>query len=223
MPSDGGVILHGWYVEGSGPTVLWLHGNAGNISDRLDILASMTRNLGVSSLLFDYRGYGKSTGRPGIKGLYADSRAGLHWLADDKGIDPGSIIAYGHSLGSSIAIDLAVEVNGNLGGLVLESPFTSARELAREIYHGLPVDLLMSLKLDNAGRIGKIQTPLLIIHGDADEVIPFRMGRQLYESAPEPKTFLAVSGADHSDCFSVGKETYWDAWKGFIASLKQDY
>jgi len=218
ITTETGLELHGWYVDGSGSTVLWLHGNAGNISDRLDILAEMTRKLNVSSLLFDYRGYGKSGGKPSIKGLNADSIAAMKWLEEEKGTDPGSVVVYGHSLGSVIAIDLAIRKEGKIGGLVLESPLTSARDMARELYYGLPVDLLMSLKLDNIGKIGKISTPLLVIHGDADEVIPFRMGRELFESAHEPKKFLSIPGAGHSDCFIVGGESYWNAWKEFLVS-----
>jgi len=215
-----GVKLHGWYVKGStDTTVLWLHGNAGNISDRVEILVSMTRNLGVSSLLFDFRGYGRSTGKPSEKGLYADAEAAFDWLVKEKKTDPGSVIAYGHSLGSAVAVDLAVREKGKLGGMVLESPFTSAKEVARMMYGGLPVDLLMTMKLDNIGRINQTDTPLLIIHGDNDEVIPFSMGQKLYESAPEPKSFLKVPGAYHSDNYAVGGEIYWNAWKEFLSSI----
>ena len=215
-----GVKLHGWYVKGSTDnTVLWLHGNAGNISDRVEILVSMTQNLGVSSLLLDFRGYGKSTGKPSEKGIYTDAEAAFDWLVKEKKTDAGSVIAYGHSLGSAVAVDLAIKEKGKLGGIVLESPFTSAKEVARMMYGGLPVDLLMTMKLDNIGRINDTDTPLLIIHGESDEIIPFSMGQKLYESAPEPKTFLPVPGADHSDCYIVGGETYWNAWRDFLSSI----
>ncbi len=216
-----GVKLHGWYVKGSTDnTVLWLHGNAGNISDRVEILVSMTRSLGVSSLLFDFRGYGRSTGKPSEKGLYADAEAAFNWLVKEKKTDAGSVIAYGHSLGSAVAVDLAIKEKGKLGGIVLESPFTSAKEVARMMYGGLPVDLLMTLKLDNIGRINETDVPILIIHGESDNVIPFSMGQKLYESAPEPKRFLKVPGADHSDNYVVGGEIYWNAWRDFLSSIK---
>ncbi len=118
-----GVKLHGWYVKGSTDnTVLWLHGNAGNISDRVEILVSMTQNLGVSSLLLDFRGYGKSTGRPSEKGLYSDAEAAFNWLLKEKKTDAGSVIAYGHSLGSAVAVDLAVRERGSLAVSFWKAP-----------------------------------------------------------------------------------------------------
>ena len=214
---SGGNTLHGWYVPGTpgsgSKVVLWLHGNAGNVADRADMAAAMNRALGVSSFLFDYRGYGLSTGRPTEKGLYEDAAAAYRWLTESKGIAPEDIYLYGHSLGSVVAVDLALGEGRDAGGVVLESPFTSARDMARMIYSGIPVDLLMSVKLDNVGRVGKVAMPVLIIHGDADLTIPFEMGRAVFDAATEPKRFLAIPGADHSDCYIVGAADYWNAWK----------
>jgi fermentation-respiration switch protein FrsA (DUF1100 family) len=212
-----GNSLHGWYIQGDEKqVVLWLHGNAGNVADRADMAAAMNRALGVSSFLFDYRGYGLSNGRPTEKGLYEDAAAAYRWLTESKGIAPGDIYLYGHSLGSVVAVDLALGEGEDAGGMVLESPFTSARDMARMIYSGIPVDLLMSLKLDNTGRVGKVAAPVLVIHGDADLTIPFEMGRKVFDAATEPKRFLAIPGADHSDCYVVGGALYWEAWERLL-------
>lgn len=214
---SGEYTLHGWWLPGVGEkVVLWMHGNAGNIADRLEQAAVMNRSLGVSSLLFDYRGYGKSEGNPSEEGLYRDADAAFRWLTDVKRIDPGAIVLYGHSLGTAVAVDLALRLRGASGPLVLESPFTSAAGLAREIYFGLPVGLVMSVRLDNMGRVGEVTVPVLVIHGERDSVIPFGMGKKVYEAAPEPKAFLPVAGGDHSDCYVVGGEGYWSAWKRLL-------
>ena len=215
--SGDGTGLDGWFIPGtSSITVLWLHGNAGNISDRLDILRGFNHSLGVSSFIFDYRGYGKSEGRPSEKGLYEDARAAWEWLTEQRGVPPGNIILYGHSLGTAVAVDLALGAGGSAAGLALESPFTSARALARRMYGGIPVDLFMSLHFDNIGRVGGVKMPLLVIHGDKDATIPFEMGKEVFDAGREPKAFFPVPGGDHSDCYLVGGEAYWDAWRKLL-------
>jgi len=215
--NSGGNQLHGWYIPASGSqVVLWMHGNAGNIADRLDQAVEMKRALGVSSLMFDYRGYGKSEGSPSEAGLYQDAEAAFTWLTETRGVNPGDIILFGHSLGSAVSVDLALKEGVKAGGMVMESPFTSAAGVARRMYFGLPVGLVMSVKLDNIGRIGDVKMPILVIHGVRDSVIPFAMGKKVFDAAPEPKSFLPVSGADHSDCFDVGGESYWEAWRDLI-------
>jgi len=212
--------LHGWFFPGPGAgVVLWLHGNAGNIADRLDQALVMKEELGVSSFLIDYRGYGKSEGSPSEKGLYKDAAAAFEWLQVQKRTDPLSVILYGHSLGTAVAVDLALDKGREAGGLVLESPFTSARDMARMVYGGFPVDWLMSLKLDNVGRVGNVSAPVLVIHGVDDTTIPFGMGQEVFDAAPEPKTFLPIPGADHSDCYEVGGEKYWSAWRNLVQRL----
>jgi len=215
-----GSDLHGWYIPASGrQVVLWMHGNAGNIADRLDQAVKMKRALGVSSFMFDYRGYGQSTGRPSEEGLYQDAQAALEWLTEVRGVHPREVILYGHSLGTAVTVDLAVKRGKDSGGMVLESPFTSAADMARKIYFGLPVGLIMSVKLDNIGRIRGVKMPILVIHGVSDTVIPFAMGKQVFDAAPEPKTFLPVAGGDHSDCYVVGGEAYWGAWRGLLEQV----
>ena len=215
--SSDGNELHGWFIPGSGPqVVLWMHGNAGNIADRLDQAVDMKRALGVSSFMFDYRGYGKSEGKPTERGLYEDAQAALTWLTGTKGYDPRDVILYGHSLGTAVTVDLALGGGVNTGGVVLESPFTSAAGMARRMYMGLPVHLVMSVKLDNVGRVGDVTMPILVIHGVRDTVIPFDMGKKVFDAAPEPKTFLPIANGDHSDCYYVGGEEYWSAWQNLL-------
>jgi fermentation-respiration switch protein FrsA (DUF1100 family) len=220
--SSSGHKLNGWFLPGPDPhVVLWLHGNAGNIADRVHQAAAMNRELSVSSFLIDYRGYGKSEGRPTEDALYEDAGAAFQWLTENRGVEPSSIILYGHSLGSAVAVDLALGKGKEAGGLVMESPFTNARDMARMIYSGLPVDLLMSLKLDNTGRIGGVSMPVLVVHGVADTTIPFAMGKKVFDAAPEPKAFLPVIGGDHSDCYMVGGETYWKAWRDLLKGVQR--
>ena len=219
---SGGNELHGWYIPASGDqVVLWMHGTAGNIADRLDQAVEMKRALGVASFMFDYRGYGKSTGRPTERGLYEDAEAAFKWLAEVQGFDPDKIILYGHSLGTAVTVDLALSAGVRAGGIVLESPFTSAAAMASRLYFGLPVGLVMSVKLDSIGRIGAVKMPILIIHGVRDTVIPFDMGKKLFDAAPEPKTFLPIANGDHSDCYYVGGEAYWGAWRTLLQDAER--
>ena len=212
-----GLGLHGWFLPAEGrEVVLWLHGNGGNIADRVQHAAAMRERLGVSSFLFDYRGYGKSNGKPTEKGIYRDAASAFRWLVRKKGIDPTSVILFGHSLGTAVAVDLALGEGNEAGGLVLESPFTNAGDVARMLYHRLPVNLFMSVKLDNLGRVGNVSMPVLVIHGEEDVTIPFAMGRKVFEAAPEPKSFIPVPGAGHSDCYIVGGEMYWEAWRKLV-------
>jgi len=214
--------LHGWFIPASGEKiVLWMHGNAGNIADRLDQAIKMKRTLGVSSFMFDYRGYGNSEGKPSEAGLYEDAEAALAWLMGTRGIDPRNIILYGHSLGTAVAVDLALGQGADTAGIVLESPFTSAAGMARRMYMGLPVHWIMSVKLDNIGRIGDVKMPILIIHGVRDTVIPFGMGKKVFDAAPEPKTFLPIANGDHSDCYYVGGEEYWGAWQDLLDQVQR--
>ncbi len=217
-----GLTLNGWFLPGeTDHTVLWVHGNAGNIADRVDMLAAMTRELKVSSFIFDFRGYGMSEGRPSEEGLYRDTASAFRWLTEQRGIKPGDVILYGHSLGSALTVDLSLDVGSSAGGIVLESPFTSVADMARALYGGLPIHLFLSMKLDNIGRVAGLDMPLLVIHGDSDHVVPFKMGKRVYDAAAEPKRFLPVPGADHNDCYVVGGDLYWDAWRVLLAELPQ--
>lgn len=218
FPSADGVLLHGWYVPGESnqPLVVFFHGNAANITHRLDNITVLHR-MGLPVFIFDYRGYGASNGRAlEEEDLYKDARGALQWL-QPRGWTPDRLIYYGRSMGAAVALQLALEQPP--AGVVLECAFTSLREIAWEM---TPVTYTLfgwwsiDARFDNLAKIPRLQRPLLMIHGDQDRIIPWSMGRNVFENAPEPKTFLSVSGAGHSDAFEVGEAAYQLAWKNFL-------
>lgn len=189
----GGVKLHAWWVEvpGSQTASLFLHGNAGNLSHRGYAIRAITA-AGASVLVLDYRGYGKSEGSPSEQGLYQDAEAAYQWLLQ-RGMR--RIVAHGESLGGAVAVELASR--HRLAGLLLEAPFSSAGDVAASIVPGLGRVVMWGWM--SKWRIHKVQSPLLIIHGTRDEVIPFALGQKLFALAREPKEFWAVEGAGHND------------------------
>ncbi|HLE45020.1 MAG TPA: alpha/beta hydrolase [Methylomirabilota bacterium] len=218
VTAEDGVGLHGWYVPGPrAVTLLWCHGNAGNISHRLENLRLMRERLGVGVLLFDYRGYGLSEGTPSETGTYLDARAVRGWLARRA---PGAPVVYfGRSLGAAVAARLAAE--DPPAALILETPFTSVRAMANATLPG--VGYLFRTRYDTLGLISRIRVPLLILHGDADEVVPFHHGRAVFEAAREPKRFVRIPGARHNDTYVVGGAPYWQAWGSFLAAYAPDW
>lgn len=194
IPAGDGVVLHGWFLPAAdpdAPVVLFCHGNYGNISHRL-ATARFIHDLGAALLLFDYRGYSRSTGRPSEAGLYADASAAWNYLIDARGYAPERIVILGRSLGCAPAIDLACRERCR--GLIVESGFTSAREMARIILPFLPTDLLIRYRFDNLGRIAGIHCPVLVCHSPDDEIVPYEMGERLFQAAPEPKQFFPLTG-----------------------------
>jgi hypothetical protein len=213
-----GVALHGWFVPGqSEVTWLWFHGNAGNISHRLENLSLLRDYLGVNIFLFDYRGYGRSEGQVSEEGTYRDAEAALAYLRSRQDVDPGKILFFGQSLGCAVAVDLASRHRPY--ALILESPFTSISDMAQRATPLLPIGALLRTKYDSLSKIGGISAPLLILHSDRDEVVPFESGRQLFEAANEPKEFYVIRGAGHNDTYMVGGEEYFAALKQFLAGL----
>jgi uncharacterized protein len=213
VTTEDGVALHGWHVEGPrGVTVLWCHGNAGNIGHRVENLRLLRERLGVSVVLFDYRGYGTSEGVPSETGLYRDARAVRTWLRQRAGAAP--LVYFGRSLGAAVAARLADEEPP--AALVLETPFTSVRAMANARLPG--AGFLFRSRYDTLGVVSRIRAPLLVLHGDADEVVPFGQGRAVFEAAGEPKRFVRIPGAHHNDTYVVGGAAYWQAWEGFLAS-----
>jgi fermentation-respiration switch protein FrsA (DUF1100 family) len=210
--------LHGWYlpVPDAALVVLVCHGNAGNISHRLDRVLLFQTKLKASVFLFDYRGYGKSEGSPDEEGTYADGRAAYQHLRE-RGYDPGRIVLFGESLGAAVAVQLAQERPA--AALVLESPFTSIPDMAAAVYPFLPLGRLVRTRYDNLEKIPSLRIPLLILHGTRDRTVPFEQGERLFEAASEPKRFAAISGAGHNDAFLVGGESYWKAWTELLDSL----
>ncbi len=216
-----GVRLHGWFLpaKGSRLTVLLFHGNAGNISHRLDRALLMQLRLKVDTFLLDYRGYGRSEGSPDEAGTYEDARAAYRWLAA-RGTSPERLVLFGESLGSAVATQLATVVASR--ALVLESPFTSVPDMARAVYPFLPLWPFVRTRYDTLSKIGALRVPLLILHGERDEVVPFAQGRRVFEAAPEPKRFYAIRGAGHNDTYVVGGDAYWQALSDFMGGLVSD-
>jgi hypothetical protein len=192
--------------------VLFFHGNAGNISHRLDTLVFL-HELGLAVFMFDYRGYGESEGEPSEAGLYRDAEAVWGYLTETRGIPGREILLFGRSLGGAVAAYLA-ERHAAMG-LVLESTFTSVPEVAEQHYPWLPVHSLTRYRYDTAGRLPNIDMPVLIIHSPEDEIIPFSHGQTLYDLAKEPKCFVEIEGSHNTGIFDSW-ETYRRGWNEFI-------
>jgi len=225
LTATDGVRLHGWYCTphiGRGGaleqvqtdrTLLYLHGNGGNISHRSDIINELMK-LPVNVFILDYRGYGKSEGRPSEAGVYADARAAWDHLTTTRGIPAGSIFIFGESLGGAVAIELASKVN-ECGGLIVQSSFTSIADVAAAVLPFIP-SLIIRTKMDSLSKIARVSCPKLFIHSQADEIIPYRLGRRLFDAANEPKRFYEVKGASHNTTDVVGGAAYYEALRGFI-------
>ncbi len=196
-----GVNLHGWYLPAHKPkyTLLFLHGNAGNVCDRLEKAKGwIDRN--VSVLLIDYRGFGKSEGKiQSETDLYLDGQAGYQWLIN-KGIKPENILIYGESIGSSPALDLAN--SEPVKGVILEGAFSSLQDMAKKHYFPVPDFLVGNFKFDNRGKIKTLKVPVFFIHGSGDEICPIEMSRELYDTAAARKEYLTLQGAGHNDTYS---------------------
>ena len=215
-----GVKLHGWFVPGKGDiTWIWFHGNAGNISHRLERLMLLHGHLGVSFFLFDYRGYGRSEGRPSEKGTYYDARGALDYVLSRPDAKVQKIVYFGKSLGSAVAVWLATQRQPD--GLVLESPFASVKEMAKRAFPRLPLHLLVGNKYNSLSRIGEVFSPLLIVHGEEDDVVPIAQGRKIYDAAREPKSFCPIPTAGHTDTYIMGKDRYFQAMGDFVTSLRR--
>jgi len=209
-----GEQLHAWFIPHpqARATLLFAHGNAGNISHRLDSI-QVFHDLGLNVLIFDYRGYGRSTGKPGENGTYRDADAAWAYLTETRGIDPGRIILFGRSLGAAVIADLATRTVP--AGVILESAFLSVPDMAATIYPWLPVRWLASYRYDNGDKVTRITQPLLIIHSRGDEIIPFEQGERLFRRASEPKQFLELRGR-HNDGFYVSRDEYLAALGAFL-------
>ncbi|MDB5309202.1 MAG: alpha/beta hydrolase [Gemmataceae bacterium] len=199
--SSDGVRLHGWFAEPDRnpprAVVLFTHGNGGNVTTRRQVLHLFRDQLGAAVLVFDYRGYGKSGGTPTEPGVLDDARAARRWLAARAGVREGDIVLAGHSLGGGVAVDLAAADGAR--GLVLEGTFTNLPDVAASHVPLLPVRAVMQARLDSLSKIRAYRGPLLQVHGDADRIVPYALGRKLFEAANEPKQFVTVPGGGHSD------------------------
>lgn len=206
VTTEDGVRLHGWFVPAPAAraTVLHLHGNGGNISHRLERIA-LFRRLGLAVFLIDYRGYGRSDGRPSEEGTHRDAQSAWRYLTETRGLAPSSIIIHGESLGGAVAARLAAETAPL--ALIVESSFTSAVNLGAEVYPWLPVRWLSRYRYPTAEYLARVRAPVLIVHSREDEIVPFRHGAALYAAAPEPKQLLEIRGG-HNDGLLLSREPY---------------
>jgi uncharacterized protein len=208
IPTEDGERLHGWWIPArEAPArahVLFFHGNAGNVSHRLAHARHLTA-AGLDLLLVDYRGYGRSTGRPSEEGLHRDARAARAALTAGAQVDPARLVYMGESLGGAVALRLAVEAPPRL--CVLQSTFTSLRDVARAHYPP-PLPALAGDAYPSLERIARLRARVLVLHGEEDEIVPAAHGRALHAAAPEPKRLRLVPGAGHNDLVDVMGESY---------------
>ena len=208
-----GVTLHGWWIEGPGDRVLiWYHGNAGNIGDRLHNARWFVDRLGVDVVLVDYRGYGRSEGTPDEEGLYLDGLA-IYDAVAARPVRADDIVLFGRSLGGAIAVETALRRPA--GALVLESVFRSVPALAREHYWFVP-SAVVRTRMDNLSKMARVRTPTLVLHGDRDGIVPLSHGRRLFEAAASTARLHVIEGAGHNDTWLVGGEPYARAWAAFV-------
>jgi len=217
LETDDGVRLSAWYVpaEPGRATLLFFHGNAGNISHRLASIARF-RELGLSVFIVDYRGYGRSGGRPSEAGTARDARAAWAHLTETRGIDPRRIVIFGRSLGAAVAAELARTVRP--AAVILESPFTSVPAIAQEAYPFLPARWLSRFRYPTVEYIGSAAAPVLVIHSEDDEIIPFAHGRAVYAAAPEPKRLLRIRGG-HNTGFLESDAVYREGLDAFLTGV----
>ncbi len=208
------VRLHGWWAPAqSEKTLLWCHGNSGNITHRLDLLQFFT-TLNVQVLLFDYRGYGKSEGDPHENGLYRDAKAAYRFLVDEQEVSPDQLLIFGRSLGGAIATHLGA--GSEHAGVILESTFTNIPDISNA---SMPIPFLylfLRARLDALSRIDQINQPTLHLHGRQDEVVPVSLGRRLFEQAVDPKTWIEFPDAEHDDIRESDPDTYRNVLKTMI-------
>ena len=214
FPAADGVRLHGWLIPGRTPiTLLYSHGNGGNIAGRVGIARMLVDRLGVGVFLYDYRGYGRSEGTPSEAGLVSDA-LGARAALLREGVAADDIVYFGRSLGAAVTVDLALAHPPR--GVVLESPFASVRTMANRVLPG--AGFLFRTRWDSLTKIRNLRAPLLVLHGDADETIPVAQGLAVFAAAPEPKKFFTIRGGRHYDMEEAWSE-YWAVWRAFLAGL----
>jgi fermentation-respiration switch protein FrsA (DUF1100 family) len=214
LTTDDGVQLHGWWIPHAQPraTLLHLHGNAGNVSHRLELIR-IFHALGLAVFIFDYRGYGRSQGKPSEEGTRRDTLAAWRHLTKARQIPPERVVLHGQSLGAALAAWLAARQRP--GALILESAFTSVPELAAELYPWLPARRLARFRYDTRAALATVRSPVLVIHSPQDEIIPYAHGQRLYETAGEPKAFLRLRG-DHNTGFLLSGREYVEGLDAFL-------
>ena len=209
-----GVKLTGWFVPAARPrgVVLFFHGNGGNISHRIDTLAIL-RGLDLSTFIIDYRGYGRSEGRPSEKGTYLDAEAAWDYLVNTRGIEPGRIVLFGRSLGGVFATYLAKDRSP--AAVIVESGLSSVHDLASELFPMMPIRLLSRFKYPTIEYLPQAGCPVLLMHSPDDEMIPYRHGQRLFAAAAEPKEFLELTGG-HNEGYLLSGRTYTEGLDAFL-------
>jgi len=209
------VKLSGWFVpsESARGVILFCHGNAGNISHRLESI-QIFHQLGLDVFIFDYRGYGQSEGKPTEQGTYKDAEAAWQYLIKERQVNPNEVIVFGRSLGGAVAAWLAQ--NYIPGALILESTFTSLPDIASTLYPYIPVRLLLRFRYNTAEYLDSVNCPVLIVHSRNDEIMPFNHGRRLFEMAKKPKKFLEIAGT-HNEGFITSGKLYEEGLNAFIS------
>jgi uncharacterized protein len=220
LSTEDGLTLDAWWIPADQPraSLLFFHGNAGNISHRLASIRQFHR-LGLSVLILDYRGYGKSEGRPSEPGTARDARAGWRWLIEERRLAPQEVVLFGRSLGAGVAAQLAADLGASgtpPGAVILESSFRSVPRLAQRLYPFLPARWLARFAYDTERRVGRIAAPLLVIHSREDEIIPFGEGEAVYAAAREPKSLLAIRGG-HNGGFLDSEPDYSAGIDAFLS------
>ncbi len=219
LDTEDGVRLHGWYIprHGSKQALLFFHGNAGNISHR-GASVEIFHRLGLNVFIFDYRGYGKSQGKPDEKGLYKDARAAWRYLSKERGFGQEEIILFGRSLGGAVAAELAAEIQP--GGLILESTFSSAKDVANAVFPVLSRLIFLRYDFDTAAHVRRVACPVLVLHSPDDEIIPFRLGEKVFQAAKEPKSFVKMRG-DHNSGILMSQPDYERALGVFVSLVNR--
>lgn len=195
LETEDGKTIAAWFCPAPARrgTVLYSHGNGGNIGTRLPMIRALVA-LGLDVFVYDYHGYGDSEGKPSETRTYRDARAAWDWLTQERGIPPTEIVIWGRSLGGAVSVWLATRPDVDPAGVVLESTYTSLVEVAEHLHPRLPVGAFLRYDYESAERIPELRAPLLYAHSPDDEVVPYPLGRALYDAAPEPKAFVEMHG-----------------------------
>ena len=219
--AEDGVKLHGWFIPAPDAvaTLLWFHGNAGNMSHRLDNIQRLAL-LNLNIFIFDYRGYGRSEGQPDEQGIYKDSRAAYKTAVGLDAVSVDTLFFFGRSLGGICAVETALKHPAR--GLILESVFTSASDMSRKVMPLIPLGWAIRSRLDAIGKVPHLKLPMLILHGTRDETVPYNLGRKLFDHAREPKTFYPIEGAGHNDTYIMGGRGYFNALNRFITETLEN-
>ena len=215
-----GIRLNGWFVPypDAAITLLWFHGNAGNISHRLENIKLLHDKVRVNVFIFDYRGYGRSEGTVSEKGTYLDGQAAIEHLRMHYAVETTNLVLFGRSLGAAVATEMASRTDAL--ALILETPFASIAEMARTIFPFLPIGPFLKTKYDVVQKVRAIKSPLLVLHGDRDEIVPLHQAEKVFDAAPQPKAFYTIVGASHNDTYLVGGDLYFQALRKHIDSAE---